>query len=134
RVTPFAGLEFALPAEALLLDASGFRLCAHQCRIASAVGFSEGVTAGNQRNCLLVIHRHAGERFADIPRRSDWIRLSIGPFRIHVDQTHLHCAERTLKITLAAVTLIRQPFAFGTPVDVFFGFPDILATAPKTER
>ncbi|MBZ5523938.1 MAG: hypothetical protein LAP21_17010, partial [Acidobacteriia bacterium] len=34
--------------------------------------------------------RHAGERLPDIPRRSDWIRLSVGPFRIHVDQAHLN--------------------------------------------
>src|SRR5271157_3254528 len=44
RVIPFARAKFALPAEALLLDAGGFRLWAHQCHIASAVGFAEGVT------------------------------------------------------------------------------------------
>src|ERR1700730_10358405 len=49
-VTRFARGIFALPAEALILDAGGFRLWAHQRRIASAVGFAEGVTAGNQRD------------------------------------------------------------------------------------
>src|ERR1019366_3807547 len=62
RVTPFARSKFALPAETLLLDAGGFRLWAHQCRIASAVGFAEGVTASNQRDRLFVVHRHARER------------------------------------------------------------------------
>src|ERR1700731_1205399 len=40
---PFAGAKLALPAQALLLDAGGFRLCTHQFRIASAVGFAEAV-------------------------------------------------------------------------------------------
>src|ERR1700694_5652146 len=54
RVTAFARAKFALPAEALLRDAGGFRLCADQFRIASAVGFAEGVTTGNERDGLLV--------------------------------------------------------------------------------
>ena len=90
RVTAFARTKTALPAQALLLDAGGFRLCADQFRIASAVGFAEGVATGNERNGLLVIHRHAGESFSDIPCRGKRIRLSIRPFRIHIDQAHLH--------------------------------------------
>src|SRR5271157_2945153 len=80
RVIPFARAKFVLPAEALLLDAGGFRHWADiLARIGSAVGFSESVTAGNERNRLLVIHRHAGERLSDIACRGDWVRLSIRP-------------------------------------------------------
>src|ERR1700686_3593829 len=71
RVTPFARAKFALPAEALLLDAGGFRLWAHQGRITGAVGFTERVPASNERHCLLVIHRHAGESLSDIPCRGN---------------------------------------------------------------
>src|SRR5208282_5332457 len=71
RVITLTRAKAALPAEALLLDARGFRHWTHQCRIASAVGFAEGVTAGNERNGLLVIHRHAGESLSDIPRRGN---------------------------------------------------------------
>src|ERR1700676_2147310 len=71
-----------LPAEALLLDARSLWFGADiLARIGGAMGFSERVPAGNQRNRLLVIHRHTGERLPDIPRRGDRIRLSIGPFR-----------------------------------------------------
>src|SRR5256885_14834193 len=77
RISPFARAKFALPAEALLLDADGFRLWAHQFRIASAVGLAERVTASNQRDRFFVVHRHARERLADIPRRSDRIRLAV---------------------------------------------------------
>src|SRR3984893_4370718 len=61
RVTPFARAIFARPAEALLLDVAAFRLWTHQCGIAGAVGFAEGVTAGDQRNRFFVVHRHSGE-------------------------------------------------------------------------
>src|SRR5580704_13295739 len=71
RVTPFAYAKFALPAEALLLDAAGFRIWAHQRRITSAVGFAEGVTTSNQRDRFFVVHCHAAERLPDIPCCSD---------------------------------------------------------------
>src|ERR1700691_1128087 len=48
----------------------------------------------NQRDRFFVVHCHASERLADIARCSDGIRLAIGPFRIHVNQTHLNRAER----------------------------------------
>src|ERR1022692_15806 len=92
------------------------------------------MSAGNERNGLLVIHRHARESLSDIPCRGNRIRLSIRPFRIHVNQTHLYGSERILKITIAAVALVRQPRALRPPENVLFGLPDILAPAAKTER
>src|SRR5262249_50824076 len=62
------------------------------------------------------------------------VGLTVWPFRIHVDQTHLHGAERTLKNPLAAVTLVRQPLAFGAPVDVLIRLPDIRSPTAETER
>src|SRR5882724_11867213 len=132
-VTAFARFEFALPAKALFLDTGGFRLCADQFRIASAVGFAERVTPGNERNGLLVIHRHTGESLSDIPGRGNRVRLAVRPFRIDVDQTHLHRSERILKITVAAVALVREPLALRPPENVLFRFPDIRAPAAKTE-
>ena len=96
------------------------------------MGFAEGVPAGNQRDRFFVVHRHAAERLADIPRCSDWIRLSIGPFRIHVNQAHLNRAERIRELTVTAVALVRQPLALRPPVNLI-GLPDILAPAAKTE-
>ena len=96
RVPSFARAKFALPAEALLLDAGGFRLRPHQRRIAGAVGFAEGVTAGNQRDRFFVVHRHPAERFTNVPGRRERIGIAVRSFRIHVDQTHLHGAQRIL--------------------------------------
>ena len=97
------------------------------------MGFAEGVTAGNERDGFFVVHRHAGERFPDISRRGDRIGLSIRPFRIHIDQTHLHRAERILKITVTGVALVREPRALGSPIDFLFGLPHVGPTAAKTE-
>jgi hypothetical protein len=124
----------ALPAETLLLDGGGFRLCAHQRRIAGAVGFAESMAASNERDRFLVVHRHAREGLADIARGGEGIWLAVRPFRIYVDQTHLHRAERLLKITVAAVALVCQPFAFRAPVDALVWLPDFQAPAAKTER
>src|SRR5262249_35074505 len=82
---------------------------------------------------FFVAHRHAGECLTDIPCRSDWIRLPVRSFGIHVDQSHLHGSQRIREVTLAAVTLVGQPLAFGTPENVFRCFPNVGATAAKTE-
>src|SRR6516225_5802354 len=133
-IAAFAGAEFALPAETLLLDARPFGLCTHQRRIAGAVGLAEGVTAGDERDRFLIVHGHASKGFANVSRRRERIGLAIGPFRIDVDETHLHGAQRMLKITVAAIALVRQPLAFGTPVDLLLGLPRVRATAAKAER
>ncbi len=133
RVAAFAGAEAARPAEALLLDAGSFRLGPHVFRIAGAVRLSEGVTAGDERHRLFVVHRHAGEGLADVPRRSERVRVAVRAFRIDVDQAHLHGAERIFEVAVAGVALVIQPLVLGAPVDVFFRFPDVRAAAGETE-
>src|ERR1017187_7024679 len=124
-----------LPSEALILDVGTFWFGAYILSgNAGTVGFAEGVAAGNERNGLLVIHRHAGESLPDIACRGKRIRLSIRPFRVHIDQAHLHRSERIRKITIAAVALVRQPRALRSPINFLCGLPDIFAPAAKTER
>src|SRR5204863_6912520 len=133
-VGAFAALEGVCPAETQLLNGRALRFGADIfARIGSAVGLAERVPAGNERNGLLVIHRHASERFADIARRGDWVGLSIGPLRIHVNQSHLNSGERIIELTIAAVALVPQPGALRPPEDVLFGLPDIHAPAAETE-
>ena len=134
RVAAFAAAIGVFPAEPLLLDCGAFGHGADiLARIGSAVRLAERVSAGDERDGLLVVHRHARERLADVLGRSERIRVAVRPFRIDVDQTHLHGGERILKITVAAVALVRQPLAFGAPVDVLFGLPDVGAAAAETE-
>src|SRR5215471_17592000 len=132
-VATLAGAEFALPAEPLLLNHGCFWLRANECGLAGAVGFAKGVPAGNQRDRFFVVHGHAAECFANIPSRGDRIRLAVWPFRIHVDQTHLHGSEWILKITLAAVAFVGEPLPFRAPEDVLFDFPYVGAPAAKSK-
>jgi hypothetical protein len=60
---------------ALVFDGAAFWLRSDQRRIAGAMGLAEGVTASNQRDGLLVVHRHAEERLADVLGRGEGVRL-----------------------------------------------------------
>src|SRR5579872_6190916 len=64
--------KFILPPETLILDGGAFWFVAHILSgNGSAVRLAESVTAGNERDCFFIIHRHAGESLSNIPRRSD---------------------------------------------------------------
>ena len=70
-----------------------------------AVGLAEAVSAGDERNRLLVIHRHALEGLADVDGSGNRIRR-VRPVRIHVDEAHMHGSQRILEIADAAVALV----------------------------
>src|SRR5437868_2848387 len=123
----------ALPAKALILDGANFRLGSDERRVAGAVGLAEGVAAGNQRDGLLVVHRHAEEGFADVLGRRDRVRLAVRPLGVDVDQAHLNRAERLRQLAFAAVALVPEPRSFRTPVELF-RFPDVSAAAGEAER
>ena len=133
RVTAFARAEGALPAEALLFERCGFRLGTDMRRRAGAVCLAKGVAAGDERHCLLVVHRHAREGLANIPRCGDRIGFAVGAFRVDVDEAHLHGRERLFEIPVAGVAFVSQPSRLGTPIDVVIRLPDVLATASETE-
>ena len=98
-----------------------------------AVRFAESVTAGDQRDRFFIVHRHAGESLADISCGSDRIGISVRPFWINVNQSHLHRREGLLKLSVAGVSFIIQPSRFLTPIDILIWLPDILASAAKAE-
>ena len=79
-VAALAGAVAALPAEALLLERRRLGFGADVRRRARAVGLAERVAAGDERHRLLVVHRHAAERLADVPaRRRAGSGLPFGP-------------------------------------------------------
>ena len=137
-VDAFASAELVDPAQALLFQRRGFRLWANQGRITGAVGFTEGVTAGYQRHGFFVVHRHAGEGFAHIAARCQWVRITVRTFRVNVDQAHLHGGQRVFQLAITGVAAVRfvaggQPLGFRTPVGVFFRLPDVRTAAGKAE-
>ena len=129
-----AGMEAAHPAKPHLLKRCGFRFRANMARGASAMALAEGMATCRQRDGFFVIHRHAGEGFANIAARGDWIRITVRAFRIDVNQTHLHGSERVFQNAVARVALVIQPGFFGAPIDILFRFPDIHAPTAKAKR
>ena len=86
RIAGFATAKSVLPAESLLLKAGTLRFGTNIfVRIGSTMGFTERMTAGNQCNRFLVIHRHATERLSNVFGCSDRIWVTVRPLRIDVD-------------------------------------------------
>src|SRR5271163_1885235 len=131
RIATLAGPELAKPAETLRCDISGLWLRTHHGHIARAVGLAEAVPARDQCHRLFIVHRHATECLANIARGGDRIWIAIRPFRVDIDQTHLHRSERILQIAVAIVPLVREPLAFGAPEDTLLRIPSIGATATE---
>jgi len=45
--------------------------------------------------------------------------------RVHVDETHLHRAQRILELAITAVSFVVQPDVLGTPIDVLIALEDV---------
>ena len=97
------------------------------------MGLAERVAAGDQRDRLLVVHRHPAERLADVAGRGQRVGLAVGALGVDVDQAHLDGGERLLELAVAAVALVAQPGLLGTPVDVLVGLPDVGAATAEAE-
>ncbi len=135
RVVALAAAEGVLPAEALLLDARAFGFATDVLvRVGGTMGLAEGVPARDEGDGLLVVHGHARERLANVPRGGKRTRHAVGPLGIHVDQTHLHRPERIGELPVTAVALVPEPGVLRPPVDVLFGLPDVRTPATETER
>ena len=134
RVAAVTLAERVRPAEALVHHARRLGIEADVLgRIAGAMGLAERVTAGDQRDGLLVVHRHARERLANVACRRDRIRLAVRTLRVDVDETHLDRGERLLEIAITGVALVLEPLLLRAPVDIHLGLPDVLATAAEAE-
>src|SRR5262249_11180817 len=133
RVASHALAKAAPPAEALLSDIAGFAVRPDMGCGTGAVSLAEGMTAGNERDSLLVIHRHPSEGFADVPGRGDRIGIAVWAFRFYINPPHLHGRERIFKLPITGITFVSKPGGLGAPINVLIRLPDILATAGKTE-
>jgi hypothetical protein len=134
RMAGNPALVAVLPPEPQRLDRGAFRLGADELRVAGTMRLAERVATGDERNGLLVVHRHALERFADVLRGAERIRCAVRPFRIHVDEPHLHRGQRRLEHELLRVARVAEPFLLNAPVDVLLGLESVLASAAEAER
>jgi len=102
-------------------------------RVAGTMAFAEGVPARDERDGLFVVHGHACESLTDIVCRSSRYRFTVWPFRVHVDQAHLHGSKWVLEISVARIAFIAKPLGLRAPINVLFRFPDVLAPAAEAE-
>ena len=126
------------PAQALLMHIGAFGGRAQVGRVAVAMRLAHGVAASGQGHGFLVVHGHAGKGHAHVARRFERVGLAIHAFGVHVNEAHHHGGQRVFQIALAAVTAafataLGQPFFFRTPVDVFFGVPDVFPAKGKAK-
>jgi len=110
--SPPLPLRNALIQPSLVLDIAALGTRPDQLGVARAMRLAERVAAGDERDSLFVVHRHALERLADVAGRRQRIGLAVGAFRVHVDQAHLHGGERVLEQPIAAVALVAEPLVF----------------------
>ena len=82
---------------------------------------AERMAADDERHRFFVVHRHAREGLADIASRRERVGLAAGAFGVHVDEAHLHGAERVRQVAFAAVARVAEPGVFRTPEDVSSG-------------
>ena len=132
-VATLAAAEAALPSEALLFDRRRFGIGPDMLGIARTVRLAKGMTTGNERDGLLVIHRHPREGLTNVTRRGEWIRIAVGTLGVDIDQAHLHRSQRVFQFAIATVTLVGKPFLFHAPIDVFLRLPNVGTTAAETE-
>ena len=132
-ILALARAEAALPTEALLFDRGGLGLWAHMFGITCAMCFSKGMSARDEGDGFLVVHRHARECFTDVPRGCDRVGVAIRAFWIHINETHLHGGEGIFQITVSRVAIVLEPLSLGSPVDVLLGLPDICAPTGEAE-
>src|SRR3954451_5239300 len=97
------------------------------------MGLADRVAADDERDRLLVVHRHTREGLANVMGGSQRIRIAVRSFWVHVDQAHLHGTERMRELTVAAVALISEPRVLRAPEDLV-GLPDVLPPKPEAER
>ena len=133
RVGALAAAEGVPPAEALLLERGTLGFRTDVVLGGGTMGLADRVAADDERNRLLVVHRHATEGLSNVVGGSQRIRLAAGPLRVHVDQAHLHGAERIGELPGAAVALVPEPRVLRAPEDLV-GLRDVLSSEAEPER
>ena len=134
RIGAFAAAKAVLPAEALLLQAGALWFGTDVLGVrGSTMGLADRVAADDERKGLLVIHRHAAERLANVLSCSERIGVEARPLRVHVDQAHVIGPERPLDLPVAGMALVSKPRVLRAPEDLV-GLPEVLPPKAEAER
>ena len=92
RIAACAAAVVTAPAQPLQFNRRGFWINANMGRRRRTVGFTQRVTAANQRHGFFVVHAHIAERRADSRSGGKRFTAVIRPFRVNVDKPHFGSA------------------------------------------
>ena len=96
--------------------------------------FAQRVPAGDQRDNLFIVHRHAAERLPNVGGSRKRVVVAVGTFRIDIDQPHLYGSQRLFEVAFIVVPfVIGKPLGFGAPIDEI-SLPVVHATTSEAER
>ena len=134
----FASAMGVDPTKTHFVHRRAFGLGAHFGGVTGTVHLAKGVATGHQCHGFVVVHGHAGKGFAHIVSRQLGVGVAVRALWVDVDEAHLHGGQGVFEVALAAVAAVffvagGQPLFFRTPVDVFFGRPNVGAAATKTK-
>ncbi len=90
------------------------------------------MAADDERDRLLVVHRHPREGLPDVDGGGARVRIAVGALRVDVDQAHLDGAERIGQLAVTGVALVAEPGVLGAPEDLL-RLPDVLAAEAEAE-
>src|SRR5215207_10468357 len=133
RVGALAAAEGVPPAEALRVERGTLGLRTDVLLTDGTVSLADRVAADDERHRLLVVHRHATEGLSNVVGGSQRIWFAPRPLGVHVDQAHLHGAERVGELPGTAVSLISEPRVLRAPEDLG-GLRDVLSPEAEPER
>ena len=81
------------PTKSHFFNRSAFRGRTNKCRRSCPMTFTKGMTTSYKCYSFLIIHSHTSEGFSNIFGRSQWVRFSIRPLWIYINQSHLNCCK-----------------------------------------
>ena len=133
-VGALAGAMAVLPPEPLLLEPCGLRRFADVAfRLGGAMGLAQGVSAGDQRHGLLVVHAHPAKSDPDVLGCGEGVGFAVRALGVDVNQTHLCGAQRLRELfPILGEALVREPLRLRSPVDVR-RFVDVLAASRESK-
>ena len=137
-IARFAVLTRIGPAKSLGFDPGSFWFNADLTMSTATMGLADGMAAASQCSSFFVIHSHPGEGLTNMQSGPRRVWSSVHAFGVDIDEAHVNRGERVLQrrgiieIAIAVLTW-SKPFAFRTPIDVFFRAPDILTPKPEPE-
>src|SRR5690606_16713897 len=96
-----------VPSQSLHLEIRRFGLLAYMICRCCTVGLPKGMSSRDQCQCFLIVHPHACKGVANVTGGSKWIRISVRPFGIDIDQSHLYRSQWVFQMSTMDIAICK---------------------------